>query len=251
MTENIPQEHTLIPRTKQADNSLIELKQVDKSYYSPAGPFMALKKINMHIHRGEFVAIIGKSGCGKSTLINMVTGIDRPTEGEVWVNGTAVHTLSESELARWRGRQLGIVFQFFQLLPTLTLEQNVKLPMDFCHTYPKRERHQRAMDLLDLMGVAEHAGKLPSAVSGGQQQRAAIARALANDPPILVADEPTGNLDSQSADRIVSLFEKLVAEGKSIVIVTHDREQSRRVHRVIQLSDGVIISDSANKRGRS
>jgi putative ABC transport system ATP-binding protein len=231
-----------------SNNRSIELKQVVKTYYSPAGAFMALKQIDLQINQGEFVAIIGKSGCGKSTLINMVTGIDRPTGGEVWVNGTAVHTLSESEMSRWRGRQLGIVFQFFQLLPTLTLAQNVKLPMDFCHTYPKRERHQRAVHLLDLMGVAEQADKLPSAVSGGQQQRAAIARALANDPPILVADEPTGNLDSQSADRIFTLFEDLVAEGKSIVIVTHDREQSRRVQRAIQLSDGVIISDGIIKR---
>jgi ABC-type lipoprotein export system ATPase subunit len=196
----------------------------------------------MQITGGEFVGVIGKSGSGKSTLINMMTGIDRPTSGEVIIADTPVHTLSEGQTAVWRGRNLGIVFQFFQLLPTLSLLQNVMLPMDFRGIYARRERPQRAVTLLERVGMAEHAHKLPSAVSGGQQQRVAIARALANDPPILIADEPTGNLDSKTAESVFALFEELVREGKTIVMVTHDNDLARRVGRVIIVVDGQIVN---------
>ncbi|PID85956.1 MAG: ABC transporter ATP-binding protein [Chloroflexi bacterium] len=219
---------------------LIQVKEVVKTYHSSAGDFTALKGIDLIIDEGEFVAIIGKSGCGKSTLINMITGIDRPSSGEVWVNGTAVHTLTEGEIAQWRGRELGVIFQFFQLLPTLTIAQNVMLPMDFCHTYPLPQRRERAMHLLDLVGLADIAHKLPSSVSGGQQQLAAIARALANDPPILAADEPTGNLDSATAEVIFHLFNQLVDQGKTILMVTHDPDKAERVSRVVTIVDGEI-----------
>jgi len=187
------------------------------------------------------VAVVGKSGSGKSTLINMLTGIDRPTAGQVWVGAVAVHTLSQSHLAKWRGRNLGIIFQFFQLLPTLTAFENIVLPMDFCHRYSHRERYERAMDLLAQVDLADQAHKLPATLSGGQQQRIAIARALANDPPLLVADEPTGNLDSKTADSVFKLFETLVADGKTIVMVTHDDELANRASRTVTVSDGEII----------
>jgi putative ABC transport system ATP-binding protein len=219
---------------------LIHVRQVVKTYHSSAGDFTALKGVDLIVHEGEFVAIIGKSGCGKSTLINMITGLDRPTAGEVWVNGTAVHHLSESDIATWRGRELGVIFQFFQLLPTLTVMQNVMLPMDFCRTYPIPQRRERAMHLLEQVGLADVAHKLPSSVSGGQQQLAAIARALANDPPILAADEPTGNLDSATAEIIFQLFNQLVAQGKTILMVTHDPDKARRVTRVVTLADGEV-----------
>ncbi|HSQ16815.1 MAG TPA: ABC transporter ATP-binding protein [Anaerolineales bacterium] len=186
--------------------ALIELHQVERIFQSAAGEYRALKGIDLEIGRGEFVGIIGRSGSGKSTLINMITGIDRPTSGEVLVGDTPVQKLNENRMARWRGRNLGIVFQFFQLLPNLSVLDNVRLPMDLCRTFPGRERRLRAMKLLDLVEMGEHAHKLPSALSGGQQQRVAIARALANDPPILIADEPTGNLDSKTADAVFSLF---------------------------------------------
>jgi putative ABC transport system ATP-binding protein len=192
---------------------------------------------------GEFVGIIGKSGSGKSTLINMLAGIDRPTSGEVDVAGTRVDQLDESRMAQWRGHNLGIVFQFFQLLPMLSLLENVMLPMDFCHTYPAGERRTRALRLLDMVGMADQAGKLPSALSGGQQQRVAIARALANDPPIVVADEPTGNLDSKTAESVFSMFEALVKQGKTIVMVTHDSALARRVKRTVLIADGEIVNE--------
>jgi len=228
--------------------ALIELRQVVKTYHSTAGDFTALRGVDLRVEAGAWAAIVGKSGCGKTTLINMITGIDRPTAGEVWVNGTAVHALSESDLSPWRGRQLGVIFQFFQLLPTLTLVQNVMLPMDFCRTYPVAERRARALDLLAQVGMADNADKLPSAVAGGEQQRVAIARALANDPPILVADEPTGNLDSQAAEVIYDLFERLTTGGKTILMVTHDREQMRRVTHAIVMRDGAIVETEATRR---
>jgi putative ABC transport system ATP-binding protein len=191
------------------------------------------------------VAVVGKSGSGKSTLSNMVTGIDRPSSGEVHIAGTAVHRLSEGEIAVWRGRTVGVVFQFFQLLPTLTVLENVMLPMDFCNTF-KGRRKERALELLDHMEMAEHAGKLPTALSGGQQQRVAIARSLANDPQLIVADEPTGNLDSRTADAVFHLFENLVREGKTIVMVTHDDDLARRATRTLTISDGRIVSDHSN-----
>ena len=222
---------------------LIDLRNVVKSYESAAGVFIALKGVDLKVDTGEFVAVIGKSGSGKSTLINMITGIDRPTSGEVFVAGTPVHTLTEGQMAVWRGRALGIIFQFFQLLPTLTLLENVILPMDFAGLYSPRERVDRGMRLLDQVELADQAHKLPSSVSGGQQQRAAIARALANDPPILVADEPTGNLDSKTAQSVFRLFERLVKDGKTILMVTHDNDLARAVSRTIVLSDGAVIEE--------
>jgi putative ABC transport system ATP-binding protein len=223
---------------------LIELKNVVKEYATAAGKFTALKGVSMQVDTHEFVAVIGKSGSGKSTLINMITGIDRPSSGEVFVGDTAVHRLSEGKMAVWRGKHVGIIFQFFQLLPTLTLIENVMLPMDFCNTYPAGERRERALLLLDHVGMAEQAHKLPSAVSGGQQQRVAIARALANDPPIIVADEPTGNLDSKTANQVFDLFNLLVQEGKTILMVTHDQDLTRRVTRAVIVADGEIKTDS-------
>jgi ABC-type lipoprotein export system ATPase subunit len=221
----------------------IEMRGVVKTFKTAAGPFTALKSVNLRVNKGEFVAVIGKSGSGKSTLLNMLTGIDRPTTGEVYVGETAVHKLSEGRLAKWRGKQMGIVFQFFQLLPTLTLVENVMLPMDLCGMYSVRERKKRALGLLDLVEMGDQANRLPSAVSGGQQQRVAIARALANDPPILVADEPTGNLDSKTAKSVFDLFEVLGASGKTIVMVTHDAEMAKRVDRAVIVSDGEVIDE--------
>ena len=219
------------------------MRQVVKTYHTAAGAFTALKGVDLQVDPGEFVAVIGKSGSGKSTLINMITGIDRPTPGEVLVGGTAVHGLSEGQLAEWRGRNIGVIFQFFQLLPTLTVVENVMLPMDFCGMYTPRQRVSRAMQLLEQVEMADQADKLPSALSGGQQQRVAIARALANDPPILVADEPTGNLDSKTAESVFRLFEDLVRQGKTILMVTHDHDLARRVSRTVMVSDGEIIEE--------
>lgn len=221
---------------------LIELQQVEKIYKSGSVVFKALTGINLEINTGEFIAVVGKSGSGKSTLINMIAGIDHPTSGKVLVGNTAVHSLKEGQIAQWRGRNLGVIFQFFQLLPTLTVLENVMLPMDFCRMYSPSERREIAMRLLDMVEMADHAHKLPSSVSGGQQQRVAIARALANDPPILVADEPTGNLDSKTAESVFQLFTSLVERGKTILMVTHDKDLARRVSRAITLADGEIVS---------
>jgi putative ABC transport system ATP-binding protein len=227
---------------------LIDLRQVVKIYRTPAGDFKALDGIDLIARAGEFVAIVGKSGSGKSTLINMISGIDHPTSGEIWVNGMAVHTLGQSEMAKWRGRNLGVVFQFFQLLPTLTVVQTVMLPMDFCNTYPVRERRDRAMQWLEHLEVADQADKLPSAISGGQQQRVAIARSLANDPPIVLADEPTGNLDSATAEVIFQMFSRLVDEGKTVFMVTHDEDMASRVNRTLTVSDGRILNDNGQEK---
>jgi len=224
-------------------HSLIELRNVVKNYKTAAGDFTALKGIDLDMKTGEFVSVIGKSGSGKSTLLNMITGIDRPSEGEVFVNKTAVHEMNENQMARWRGKNLGIVFQFFQLLPTISVIENIMLPMDFCNTFPMRQREKRAMELLELVGLAEHAFKFPTALSGGQQQRIAIARALANDPPIIIADEPTGNLDSKTADSIFQLFKNLVAQGKTIIIVTHDSGLAKRAERTALIADGEIVNE--------
>jgi putative ABC transport system ATP-binding protein len=238
---------TAIRETQAIDqptgSELIRLRDVIKSFDTPAGLFTVLKGIDLSINSGEFVAITGRSGSGKSTLINMLTGIDRPTSGEVMAVDASLQQLSENELAAWRGRNLGIIFQFFQLLPTLTVLDNVMLPMDFANRYPARERADRAMALLDQVELSEHADKLPASLSGGQQQRAAIARALANDPPLLVADEPTGNLDSVTAESVFSLFERLASEGKTILMVTHDDALARRTGRHIVLLDGRIVND--------
>lgn len=227
---------------RQSTRPAITLTDVVKTYVGPAGTFTALKNINLAFHDGDFVSIVGKSGSGKSTLLNMLTGIDHPTAGEVVIGGTAVYDMTESERALWRGRTLGIVFQFFQLLPTLTLLENTMLPMDYCNVYPRRERKQKAMALLDQVGLANFARKLPSSVSSGQQQSAAIARALANDPPIIVADEPTGNLDTRSANVIVDLFRGLARQGKTILIVTHDPSLTRFTDRTVTLVDGRVAA---------
>jgi ABC-type lipoprotein export system ATPase subunit len=227
---------------RYGNEHLIEMRKIVKTYKTAAGDFPVLKGVDVQVDKGEFVAVIGKSGSGKSTLINMVTGIDRPSSGEVLVGDTAVHKLSESQMAVWRGRNLGIIFQFFQLLPTLSLVENVMLPMDFCNMFSSSERYKRAMSLLDQVDMSEHAHKLPSAVSGGQAQRVAIARALANDPPILVADEPTGSLDSKTANSVFALFEDLVNEGKTILMVTHDNDLARRASRAIIVVDGQVTN---------
>jgi putative ABC transport system ATP-binding protein len=225
---------------------LISLNGVAKTYASMAAPVVALHDVNLDIQQGEFVAVIGKSGSGKTTLINMLTGIDSPSAGSIRIASTEVHTLNQEGLSAWRGRSVGIVFQFFQLLPSLTIAENVMLPMDFCNTYVRRERRRRALDLLDQMGIAEQADKLPTALSGGQQQRAAIARALANDPPLIVADEPTGNLDSHTAEQVMEFFSHLVSAGKTVVMVTHERDLSRYFARSITLRDGTIVGDEAS-----
>jgi putative ABC transport system ATP-binding protein len=226
--------------------ALIDLRDVVKTYETGAGDVTVLSDITLRVQPGEFVSVVGPSGSGKSTLLNMITGIDRPTSGEVFVGGETVHELSENQLARWRGRHVGVIFQFFQLLPTLTTLENVMLPMDFCGVYRRRERRDKAMHLLEQVGIAEHAHKLPSELSGGEQQRAAIARALANDPPLVVADEPTGNLDTSTASEVFVLFEELVSAGKTLMVVTHDRSLSARTERVIHLLDGRIRYDENN-----
>lgn len=226
---------------------MIDIRSVNKFYKTAIGDYHALSDVDLQIHAGEFVSIIGKSGSGKTTLLNMITGIDRPSNGEVWVNGTGVHGLNENQMARWRGKNLGVVFQFFQLLPMISVIENVMLPMDFCRMYTPSERRQRAMDLLELVELAEHAHKLPTALSGGQQQRVAIARALANDPPVIIADEPTGNLDSKTAESVFALFNNLVNKGKTIIIVTHDSAMAKRTHRTALIADGEIVNEYVAK----
>ncbi len=225
------------------DSPLIRLVDVVKTYHTGGVPFTALKGVNLEVGRGEFVGLIGKSGSGKTTLINMITGIDHPTSGSIFVEDTPVHDLGENALAVWRGKTVGVVFQFFQLLPTLTVIENIMLPMDFCNVYRPDERRKVAMELLEQIDMADQAHKLPSTLSGGQQQRVAVARALSNDPPIIAADEPTGNLDSKTADAVFSLFEQLVARGKTIVMVTHDNDLASRVTRALHVADGEIVED--------
>ncbi|WP_228010269.1 ABC transporter ATP-binding protein [Nonomuraea phyllanthi] len=219
---------------------IIDVREVTKTYDTPQGPFTALRAVSLQTGPGEFLAVVGRSGSGKSTLINMITGIDRPTSGEVHVAGAAVHELDERTLAAWRGRNVGVVFQFFQLLPTLTVAENIMLPMDFCDTFPRAERRPRAQALLERVGIAEQADKLPSALSGGQQQRAAIARALANDPPLLVADEPTGNLDSDTAVDVLKLFAAIATAGTTVVMVTHGSDAAPYITSTVELADGAV-----------
>lgn len=225
----------------------IEMQKVQKIFKNAAGTFLVLKGIDLSLSQGEFVSIVGKSGSGKSTLLNMITGIDHPTGGNVIVNGVNVHTMNESTRSLWRGNNLGIVFQFFQLLPMLTLQENVMLPMDFVNKYDFDERPKRALELLTLVGLEKQAYKLPAAVSTGQQQCAAIARALATDPPVIAADEPTGNLDTKSSDVIISLFDQLVKSGKTIVMVTHDPSLTERTSRTVVISDGELINETVAK----
>lgn len=238
----LPTPHPL----SQDTGALVELSQVKKAYRTPAGDFWALKGIDLRVRPGEFVAIVGKSGAGKSTLINMLTGIDRPTSGQIQMGDYQLHQMSEDQIAAWRGRNVGVIFQFFQLLPMLTCAQNVMLPMDFANLYSTtQERRERALFLLEQVGIAEQADKLPAAVSGGQRQRVAIARALANDPALLAADEPTGNLDSKTAAAVFEVFESLVDAGKTILMVTHDRDLSVRVGRTVHLADGEVVNREA------
>jgi len=225
----------------------IELHDVRKVYKTAAGEFLALHGINLSFERGEFTAIMGKSGSGKSTLINMITGIDHPTSGSVRIGKIDLYKMHEGRMAQWRGRNMGVVFQFFQLLPTLTVLENIMLPMDYCNMYEPGERVARAQAWMDLVGMDGMADKLPAALSGGQQQIAAIARALANDPPILVADEPTGNLDSRSANLVLNLFEKLAAQGKTILLVTHDPTLVRRARRRVLISDGELVHEAIDR----
>jgi len=223
--------------------TIIDLNQVVKTYETPSGPFTALKDINLRIQPGEFVAVVGKSGSGKTTLLNVLAGIDRATNGIISVDGTQLDSLSESQLAEWRGRTIGLVFQFFQLLPTLTIAENVMLPMDFVEIIPASKRRTRALELLERVGIADQADKLPTALAGGQQQRAAIARALANDPPILMADEPTGNLDEATRTSVLELFAKLNADGHTVILVTHERDISSYTDRQVTLVDGHVADD--------
>ena len=225
---------------------LIDLRNVVKTYNSLAGSVTALQGIDLQVFRGEFLIVAGKSGSGKTTLVNMVTGLDRSTSGEIWVDGAPLHRFSTEKAAKLRGKTMGVVFQSFELLPTLTVLQNVMLPMDFARRYSLREQQQRAMLLLEEVDIAEHARKYPTALSGGQQQRLAIARAMANDPAILVADEPTGSLDSGTATVVIDLFVDLVRQGRTILLVTHDKDVAKRGTRIITLADGEIISSESD-----
>jgi putative ABC transport system ATP-binding protein len=221
---------------------LIDLREVNKYYKTAIGDYHALKSIDLQIEAGEFVSIIGKSGSGKSTLLNMITGIDHPTSGEVHVNSTAVHELNENRMARWRGKNLGVVFQFFQLLPTISVVENIMLPMDFCRTYPMREREKRALALLEMVELADHAYKLPTALSGGQQQRVAIARALGCGPQILLADEPTGNLDTATSSQVLDLLHQLRNQlGLTLIMVTHDHAIAAHADRRLHIIDGRLV----------
>jgi putative ABC transport system ATP-binding protein len=221
--------------------TVIDLRQVTKTYRAAAVPFAALRNVTLQVPRGQMVAVTGKSGSGKSTLLNIISGIDHASSGTVLIAGASPPHMAENQLVRWRGKTIGVVFQFFQLLPTLTVLENVMLPMEFCNTFPAKERVSRALALLERVGIRDQAGKLPVTLSGGQQQRAAIARALANDPPIIVADEPTGNLDSQTAGSIFQLFKGLAASGKTILIVTHETEFSDMFETTVTLADGQIV----------
>jgi len=227
---------------------MISIRQVTKTYETPAGKFPALRAVSLDIRAGEFVAVVGKSGSGKSTLLNLVGGIDQPTSGTVSVGDTFIERMSESRLAAWRGRNVGFVFQFFQLLPTLTAAENVMLPMDFCGTHPARERRARALDLLERVGVRDQADKLPSSLSGGQQQRVAIARALANEPPVVLADEPTGNLDSVTAREVLELFRRMATAGTTVLIATHERDIAHLIDRTVEMADGRVVAAGAGDR---
>jgi putative ABC transport system ATP-binding protein len=237
------------PTAPDPASPAIVLRDVAKTYPSAAGGFTALAGLTLSVDQGAFVAVVGPSGSGKSTLLGLLAGIDRPTRGEVLIGGTAVHALSERALSRWRGRSVGIVFQFFQLLPTLTAAENVMLPMDFCGTWPARERRGRALALLERLGVADQADKLPVTLSGGQQQRVAVARALANEPRLLLADEPTGNLDSRTSEGLLELFAGLVEDGRTLVMVTHERAATQLASRTVLLEDGRVVADEGASPG--
>ena len=223
---------------------MISLQNLSKNFDTPAGSFAALKNINLEVKNGEFVGLVGKSGSGKSTLLNMIGGIDRPSAGTVSIGNTSIQDLGENQLALWRGRTIGFVFQFFQLLPTLTAVENVMMPMDFSKTFPARDRHPRALSLLERVGVSQQADKLPATLSGGEQQRVAIARALANEPSVVLADEPTGNLDSKTAQSVLDLFREMATAGTTVVIATHEAQIARVIDRRVEISDGAVIFES-------
>ena len=232
---------------KNSLNGFVRMENVSKWFDAAAGRFNALKNIYLEIARGEYVAIVGKSGSGKSTLLNMLTGIDHPSQGTISVDSTRLHSLNESQLAGWRGANIGIVFQFFQLIPTLTIRENLNIAMDFVDKIQEKEKNGRILSLLEQVGISEHKDKYPSELSGGEQQRAAIARALANDPPVLVADEPSGNLDAKTTQVVQGIFSDLVAEGKTVIIVTHEHVSTDVFHRIVSLSDGKIVHDTGKE----
>ncbi|HBD93989.1 MAG TPA: ABC transporter ATP-binding protein [Spirochaetia bacterium] len=231
---------------RETESNLLEITNVCKTYNSSKTNCTALKNINLNIKQKEFTAIVGKSGCGKSTLLNLIAGIDVPTEGEIHFEGNPIHNLSQDKASIWRGKSVGVVFQFFQLLPTLTILENVIMPMDLCKTYPLKERKTRAYHILEKLNIADQANKLPSELSGGQQQRASIARALANNPKMILADEPTGNLDSKTAEVVHGIFRKLSDDGNTVLMVTHENDIKNIVSRSITLSDGEIVLDTRN-----
>ncbi len=231
---------------------LVAFRSVSKTFSRPEGlPLVALSDVTLAVARGEWLAVLGKSGCGKTTLLNLAAGLDRPTTGEVQVAGAMLRALSETALAGWRGRHVGVVFQFFQLLPTLTVLENVVIAMEFTGVITRAVRRKRALELLALTGIADQADKLPGALSGGQQQRAAIARAMANDPPLLLADEPTGNLDSRTAAAVIEVFAELTRGGTTLMVVTHDAELARQADRSVEMSDGMIVSKRRSTGGES
>jgi len=232
----------------QPHQKIIQLQNVVKAFPLGGTSVTVLNGVTLAVNRGEFLAIVGPSGNGKSTLLNMITGIDHPTSGEVIVSGHALHKMSENELAIWRAENIGIVFQFFQLLPSLSLLQNILLPMEFTNKIPRKQRRPRALELLDMVGLADQAAKLPGTISGGQQQRAAIARALSNDPPLIVADEPTGNLDANTSNDVFCLFLGLARQGKTLIMVTHNQDMAEKLPRKIQIVNGLVHSDRSAYR---
>ena len=249
MFEDLTAHKTVVDSNGTNRPKLIDLDRVSKSFPMRGGQTShALRGVSLQIFAGEYVAVLGKSGSGKSTLLNLIAGLDRPTTGTISVAGTSLVNKTERALAWWRGHHIGVVFQFFQLLPTLSALENIMLAMELVGVVPKAERRDRSMALLERVGLADHGNKLPSMLSGGQQQRAAIARALANDPPVLLADEPTGNLDTETADDINGLFQQLAAQGKTLFIVTHDANLARAAHRVIELKDGLVVADGLHQR---
>jgi putative ABC transport system ATP-binding protein len=236
-------------KNSKENQPLIRIESLVKTYETSAGPLDALKAIDLTVYPGEYIGVIGKSGAGKTTLINMISGVDKITSGRVNVNGTEVQELNEDGLAQWRGLNLGVIYQSFNLLPMLSLRDNITLAMDFCGQYQQGKSEKKAMELLESVELAEHAHKPPAYISGGQKQRVAIARALANDPAVILADEPTGRLDSATSETVFAIFNRLIDQGKTILMVSHDRTLSRRVERVIELADGQIVSDTGAVNG--